>query len=174
LNKWLHPDLVGVYFPFNDFDETTLKLQEQLSLSSITLFSFELKVKLNLTTLRKSFFQAVSNSSWAHEGYLVAPDIDDDPAFIDELRRLNNAFGIGIIKLNFENIHESEIMFPSLVKQDLDWSTIDRLSNENSDFNSFLKDIIEDIKIGKVKSKYDKIFKDDELEKYMAEKGILY
>lgn len=164
---------MGVYFPFNDFDETTLKLQEQLSITSVKIFSFELKVKLDLSTLRESYFQAVSNSSWANEGYLVALDISNDPDFVDELRRLNNSFGIGIIKLNPQNIHESEILFPSRINPELDWDTIERLSSENKDFKNFIKDMIEDLKLGKVKSKYDKVFSDDEIEKYVKDKGIL-
>ena len=173
-NEWLHPDLVGVYFPFDDFDESTLKLQEQLSLSSVKLFSFELKINLNLLNLRESYFQSVSNSSWAHEGYLVALTIeDDDPNFLDELKRLNNAFGIGIIKLNPQNIHESEILFLSNIKKDLDWDTIDRLSTENKDFQNFIKDIIEDTEIGKVKSKYDKLFNDEEAQEYIKKKNII-
>jgi len=100
LNEWLHPDLVGVYLPFNDYDEVTLRVQKSLSMSSAKLFSFELKKELNFSNLRQYYFQAVSNSSWAHEGYLVAAKIAEDSDLIDELRRLNNAFGIGLIRLN--------------------------------------------------------------------------
>ncbi|RMF05111.1 HrgA protein, partial [Candidatus Woesearchaeota archaeon] len=82
-NKWLHPDIVGVYFPFSDFNEATLRLQESLSINSVKLFSFELKIKLDLSNLRESYFQAVSNSSWANEGYLVALNISEDPDFLD-------------------------------------------------------------------------------------------
>lgn len=113
-NEWLHPDLVGVYFPFRDYNQETLEIQHHLSITSIKLFSFELKISLNFGNLRQSYFQAVSNSTWANEGYLVALNIDDDPTFKDEVRRLNNAFGIGIIKLNTENVFESEILFPSI------------------------------------------------------------
>jgi hypothetical protein len=88
------------------------------------------------------------------------------------VRRLNNAFGIGIIKLNPENIFESEILFPSRINQEIDWDTVNRLANENSDFNDFLKLITEDCKLGKVKSQYDKIFNIDELTDYIKEKGI--
>lgn len=43
-------------------------------------------------------FQAVSNSSWANEGYLVVlQEIDSE--VLSELRRLNQSFGIGVIKL---------------------------------------------------------------------------
>lgn len=108
-NEWLHPDLAGVYFPFQDFREETLEIQKHLSVNSIKLFSFEVKVSLDYGNLRQSYFQAVSNSSWAHEGYLVTLNFEEDPTFRDEVRRLNNAFGIGIILLNPENIYESQI-----------------------------------------------------------------
>lgn len=171
-NEQLHPDLVGVYFPFRDYKSETLEIQNHLSITSIKLFSFELKISLNFGNLRQSYFQAVSNSSWANEGYLVALNIDDDPTFKDEIRRLNNAFGIGIIKLNPENIFESEILFPSRINQEIDWDTVNRLANENSDFNDFLKLITEDCKLGKVKSQYDRVYKMDELIKYIKDKGI--
>lgn len=171
-NEWLHPDLVGVYFPFRDYKSETLEIQNHLSITSIKLFSFELKISLNFTNLRQSFFQAVSNSSWANEGYLVALKIDDDPTFKDEVRRLNNAFGIGIIKLNPENVFESEIVFPSRISQEIDWDTVNRLANENSDFSDFLKLITEDCKLGKVKSQYDKVLKLEELTKHIKDKGI--
>ncbi len=171
-NEWLHPDLVGVYFPFRDYKPETLEIQKHLSITSIKLFSFELKVSLNFGNLRQSYFQAVSNSSWANEGYLVTLNINDDPTFKDEVRRLNNAFGIGIIKLNPENIFESEILFPSRINQEIDWDTVNRLANENSDFNNFLKLITEDCKLGRVKSQYDKVYEMDELTKYIKDKGI--
>ncbi|MBK6362572.1 MAG: hypothetical protein IPF52_03390 [Saprospiraceae bacterium] len=90
-NEWIHPDLVGVYFPFKDYKKETLEIQSHLTISSIKLFSFELKISLNFSNLRECYFQAVSNSSWANEGYLVAVNINDDPAFRDELRRLTNS-----------------------------------------------------------------------------------
>jgi uncharacterized protein len=99
-NEWLHPDLVGAYLPFGDYEEITLKFQKSLSMSSVKIFSFELKKDLNFSNLRQYYFQAVSNSSWAHEGYLVVVNLSEDPDLLDELRRLNNAFGIGLIKLN--------------------------------------------------------------------------
>lgn len=171
-NEWLHPDLVGVYFPFKEYTSETREIQDYLKISSIKLFSFELKIDINFSNLRQSFFQAVSNSSWANEGYLVALNLDDDSAFKDEIRRLNNAFGIGLIKLNADNVYESEILFPSKINQEIDWDTVNRLASENTDFSDFLKLITEDCKLGKVKSQYDKILKPDELIKYIEDKGI--
>jgi hypothetical protein len=171
-NEWIHPDLVGVYFPFKDYKKETLEIQSHLTISSIKLFSFELKISLSFVNLREYFFQAVSNSSWANEGYLVAININEDPTFRDELRRLNNAFGIGIIKLNTENVFESEILFPASIKQSIDWDTVNRLANENSDFSDFLKFITEDCKLGKIKSQYDKVLNLEELTKHIKDKGI--
>ncbi|MBI3134095.1 MAG: HrgA protein [Bacteroidetes bacterium] len=171
-NEWLHPDLVGIYFPFKDYKRETLEIQTHLTISSIKLFSFELKISLNFTNLRKCYFQAVSNSSWANEGYLVAIKIDEDTAFRDELRRLNNAFGIGIINLNTENIFESEILFPAHTRPAIDWDTVNRLANENSDFSDFLKFINEDCRLGRVKSEYDKVLSLEDLTKYVKDKGI--
>ncbi|WP_346350276.1 hypothetical protein [Spiroplasma endosymbiont of Calodromius spilotus] len=77
-NKWLHPDIVGVHFPFNDFSKKTLKLQkEYLGALKTKFYSFELKKELSFANLRESYFQAVSNSSWANEGYLVTLKISE-------------------------------------------------------------------------------------------------
>ncbi len=171
-NEWLHPDLVGVYFPFQDYKQETLDIQNHLSITAIKLFSFEVKISLNFGNLRQSYFQAVSNSSWANEGYLVTLNFDDDPTFKDEVRRLNNAFGIGVIKLNPENVYESDILFPSKINPEIDWDTVNRLVNENNNFKEFLKLITEDCKLGKVKSQYDKVLDEKEIAKYINEKGI--
>ncbi|WP_243251063.1 hypothetical protein [Clostridium sp. D43t1_170807_H7] len=52
---------------------------------------------MNFSNLREYYFQAVSNLSWANEGYLVALEIDDEPLLRDELRRLNNSLRKGIM-----------------------------------------------------------------------------
>ena len=170
-NEWLHPDLVGVHFPFDDYIQSIQDVQAYMNVNSIKLFSFELKKSLHFGNLRESFFQAVSNSSWATEGYLVALTIDNNIKLIDEIRRLNNAHGIGLIKINAANVYESEIIFPSRINV-IDWDTANRLAKENSDFDSFQKSIAEDCKLGKIKSQYDKIQSPEYLEKYIAEKGI--
>jgi len=173
LNEWLHPDIVGVYLPFSDYDEITLKLQKSLSLSAVKMFSFELKKELTFSNLRQSYFQAVSNSSWAHEGYLVISKMAEDPDFFDELRRLNNAFGIGILKINTDSPDESGILFQSFVKPELDWSTINRLVEENPNFKQFMEDIEEDLQLRKIKGKYDKILSDEELATHIKAKKIV-
>lgn len=171
-NEWLHPDLTGVYFPFRDYCDETRKLQQSLSVSSVKLFSFEMKVRLNFANLRQAYFQAVSNSSWANEGYLVTLDIPNDPSFQEELRRLNNSFGIGVIQLDPENIDESDILFPSRIKSEIDWDTANRLAEDNPDFADFLKSITDDCMLNTVKSKYDEVLGDDKMKEYIAKKQI--
>ncbi|WP_027634793.1 COG2958 family protein [Clostridium butyricum] len=173
-NQWLHPDLVGIYFPFKDYLGETRKLQEAFKISSFKLYSFELKIKITFSDLREYYFQAVSNSSWANEGYLVALEVEDDPLLRDELRRLNNSFGIGIILLNSYEIEQSEILFPAEEKEFIDWDTIDRLADENRDFKQFICDLTEDITVGKVKSIYDKVLNDDNYFKYVRDKKIVH
>ncbi|MCI9565986.1 MAG: HrgA protein [Eubacterium sp.] len=172
-NEWLHPDIVGVHFPFSDYQDETLDLQKILGDEQYTLFSFELKIDLGFSNFRQYYFQAVSNSSWAHEGYIVALNIDEDESFMQELKRLNNAFGIGVIKLNPENISQSQILLTSKINKSLDWETIDRLC-ENPDFKEFAKDVKYDADNMKIRGKYDDVFDDDEsAEKYARSKKII-
>jgi hypothetical protein len=93
-----------------------------------------MKIGITISNLRECFFQAVSNSSWAHEGYLVALNYDEDEELLSEMRRLSAAFGIGFIKLNPQNIEQSEMIIPAKPKDSVDWETINRLVEENSDF----------------------------------------
>ncbi len=163
--EWLYPDIVGVYFPFADYEKETVDLQKSLALSAVKLFSFELKKELKLSNLRKYYFQAVSNSSWAHEGYLVVSEMEESDDFNDELRRLNNAFGIGVIKISIYSPNESEIKFQSVVKSELDWSTINRIVAKNPDFKHFIEDVKDNIDIKKAKGAYDEICSLEKLEK---------
>jgi hypothetical protein len=172
-NEWLHPDLVGVYFPFNDYSAETRDLQSYLNVSSIKLFAFEIKIQLGFSNLRQSFFQAVSNASWANEGYLVCLKIDEDPDFKNEIQRLSNSFGIGIIKLNVESINESEVLFPTKYKEAIDWDTVNRLAEDSPDFRKFISYLTEDIKLSKIKSNYDKVLNDEKLQDYIKEKKII-
>ena len=158
----MHPDIVGVHFPFESYTGNTLKLFDVLKVNPYKLYSFELKKELNFSNLRECYFQAVSNSSWAHEGYLVALDFLDDTDLLDEIRRLNNAFGIGVIRLNIRHFMQSEILFSAKERDSLDWDTVNRLVAENSDFSDFLDDLMEDITVGKVKSSYDDTFSNEE------------
>ncbi|MDQ4141110.1 MAG: hypothetical protein M3142_11370, partial [Bacteroidota bacterium] len=163
--EWVHPDLVGCYFPIDEWKNDVLELSSAIGNISIRILSFELKRELSFSNLRESFFQTVSNSSWANEGYLVAASISKDEDFISELTRLSSAFGIGVIHLNIEDPNSTEILLPAKFKENLDWETINKLAM-NKDFGEFLRRIKVDITSREIrKEKYDKIFESEELVK---------
>lgn len=172
-NKWLHPDMVGVHFPFEDYNRNTLDIINALNESAAQIFSFELKKEIDFNNLREYFFQAVSNSTWANEGYLVALKYSDESEFTDEMQRLNNAFGIGFIKLNIEHIEQSEILLPAKTKEKIDWETVNRLVEENDDFSNFVKHVVQDITVSNVRGTYDVVLEDDAYMDYLAQKGLL-
>jgi uncharacterized protein len=164
-NEWIHPDLVGFSFPFKSYSEEVLKFTNN-GFDLIKFYSFEMKRELDLGNLRESFFQAVSNSSWAHEGYLVASNIKDDTSLKLELERLSNSFGIGIIELILDEPSKTKILFPSKTKSRIDWDAVDKLVQENPDFKNFMNDVRIDVSNNKLhKENYDQYKSIDELKK---------
>jgi len=162
--EWVHPDIVGCYYPFADWDEDVVDVSNLLSSSAIKLFSFELKRELNFSNLRESFFQAVSNSSWANEGYLVAAEIEAEDNFMSELTRLSTAFGIGIIKLNTEDPDSCSTLLPARTKDGLDWETVNKMAAMNGDFKKFLRRIKIDTTSKEAhKDKYDPVLSKEAL-----------
>ncbi len=161
--EWVHPDMVGCYFPIDDWKREVLDFGSTIGNVGVKLLSFELKRELNLSNLREAFFQTVSNSSWAHESYLVTSELSIDEEFNAELRRLSSSFGIGVIKLDIDDPDASEIVFPARTKENLDWDTINKLTM-NSDFIKFLKRVNNDILSKEiVKEQYDKVLDADAL-----------
>lgn len=155
--EWVHPDMVGCYFPLDDWKQEVYELSSAIGNISIRLFSFEIKRELSFGNLRESFFQAVSNSSWANESYLVAVEVSEEEEFRSELARLSTSFGIGVIKLNLDDPHSSEIIFPSKYRETLDWETINKLTM-NSDFKEFITTVKIDITSKKIhKKEYDQV-----------------
>ena len=172
MNEWLHPDIIGVYFPFRAYEKETLHLQKELAVNAVKFFSFELKLKLDFSNLRESFFQAVSNSSWANEGYLVAGQIADGADLKDELRRLSNAFGIGVIRLNCQNVQSSEILFPAINRPQLDWATVNRLTKENRKMKVLLENVTSSVKISREVGDYDEVMSNEQLQKHVKDKYL--
>jgi hypothetical protein len=168
--EWTHPDMVGCYFPIEDWRPEVIEFSSTIGNVAIKLYSFEIKKELNFANLRESFFQTVSNSSWAHQSYLVAAIISDDEDFLSELRRLSSSFGIGIIKINLERPSSTDILFPAKEKEYLDWDSIDKLAM-NGDFREFLKRVKIDISSQEIrKEKYDKVLTEEELILLIAKK----
>lgn len=153
--EWVHPDMVGCYFPLDDWKPEVYELSSSIGNISVKLLSFELKRELTFGNLRESFFQTVSNSSWANESYLVASEVSHEEDFREELSRLSTSFGIGVIKLNLEDPHSSEIIFPSKYREALDWETINKLTM-NNDFKEFITTVKIDITSKRIhKKEYD-------------------
>ncbi|TKX30117.1 HrgA protein [Campylobacter sp. MIT 12-5580] len=174
-NKWDHPDIVAVSFPFGSYKNETLELLQNIDRPDYKLYSFELKIALNFGNLKECYFQAVSNSSWANEGYLVVYE-EVDSEVLAVLVRLNASFGIGLIKLESE-IANSKIVIQARENTSLDVETIDVLVTNNSNFRDFINDINRKIKahyenIGEIGSSFDKVLEDDEFEKYLKDKHI--
>lgn len=162
--QWLHPDIVGVYFPIEEWENEVIDISKEIGNIGIKLFSYEIKKELNFNNLRESYFQAVSNSSWANEGYLVAAEIESDEEFLQEIKRLSNSFGIGIIKLDIKEPDSSEILFPAKEKDIVDIETINKIAQVNPNFKEFLRRIKADLTSKEIrKEKYDKIFDIEEL-----------
>ena len=175
--KWVHPDIIGVEFEEFNNDATLSLLKATEPKESVHIYSYELKKKIESDyQLKQCYFQALSNSSWANYGYLVAFEINDD--LLEEMVRLNNAFGVGIIHMQ---ANECRTICPARKKQ-LDYSTIEKLNNLNKDFNEFIAKLSKVINATKeyttdVKSSFikicDVIFKsDEELECYCKSHNI--
>lgn len=176
---WTHPDMVGIRF-LNLRKKASQNLLKSVNrLDTFKLSSFELKKEINTDTeLKKAFFQTVSNSSWANYGYLVAFEISE--SLNEEMERLNQSFGIGIIKLN-ANPYLSKVLYQPRFNQ-LDFKTIDKLCNYNPDFESFIEQIE---KLMTAEERYYKAIEkelngicdnyfsnDSEAEKYCRDKNI--
>lgn len=134
--KWIHPDMIGIKF-LNLQTRTSQNLIKAINrVDTFKLTSYELKKEINSDhELKKCFFQAVSNSSWANYGYLVAFEISD--SLSEEMERLNQSFGIGIIELR-SNPYESKVRYPARYR-DLDFKTIDKLCKINRHFEQFIE-----------------------------------
>jgi hypothetical protein len=176
---WTHPDMVGIRFLHlqNKVSQNFLKAINRLD--TFKFSSYEIKKEINNDTdLKKAFFQAVSNSSWANYGFLAAFEYSDN--LFEEMERLNQSFGIGIIELN-ANPYQSRMLFPAK-HRDLDFKTIDKLCKINKEFEMFIE-LTETLMIAK--ERYykstekeldtfcdDYFASDSEVEKYCLEKHI--
>ena len=177
--KWIHPDTIGINFLSLRTKETKDFLKVINPSDTFKITSYEIKKEINSDyELKKAYFQAVSNSSWANYGYLVAFEISS--SLMDEMERLNQSFGIGIIELK-ANPYESKILFQAKYKE-LDFKTIDKLCKVNDNFKKFIV-YVENILTANEKYVQgsqkeliefcDKYFKNDtEIEEYCKSKNI--
>ena len=133
---WTHPDMVGIRFLSLQSKASQNFLKAINRVDTFKLCSYEIKREINTDSeLKKAFFQAVSNSSWASYGYLVAFEFSD--SLTEEMERLNQSFGIGVIELN-ANPYQSKVLFQPKYR-DLDFKTIDKLCKINKEFEKFIE-----------------------------------
>ncbi len=82
----------------------------------------------------------------------------EDDELLNELERLTTSFGIGLIELDVEDIDSSRVIFHATKRKELDWETMNKLSDMNKDFKKFLQDVKIDFDSKRIhKSEYDSV-----------------
>lgn len=149
--EWEHPDMIGVRYA-SEMYKSAFETMQKNAETLFELFSFELKLSLNITDVCEKYFQSVSNSSWSNYGYLVVKDIDEnDNALMEKLTILNDQFGIGLIKLEVDlnnidssidnMINNTKIIFKSK-RREINYRFLNRfMSRNNSDIADFFRSV---------------------------------
>ncbi|UOR45796.1 COG2958 family protein [Helicobacter pylori] len=166
MDRWLYPDMVGVRFLHAELsNENLIAFSKKFDTLPVKLVSFELKKEISVNNCRECYFQAISNSSWANEGYLVGHHIDThNPKLMDLLKRLHASFGIGVIDLRIDE-DKSAILLNAKYKEKIDYTVALELSEKNEEFSGFLKSVVDyDPKNqNRYKDEFDEIKKKEEL-----------
>lgn len=118
------------------------------------LWSFEAKRLLNRSNVREAYFQAVSNSSWASFGYLVASEIAGAET-LKEIQMLYSVHGIGLIELDTNSPTESIVRIPARERMTIEWSMCIRLADENKDFQNYIRRVRQFYQTGDLCKKAD-------------------
>ncbi|EJB67786.1 COG2958 family protein [Helicobacter pylori] len=163
MDRWLYPDMVGVRFLHAEWsNENLIAFSKKFDTLPVKLVSFELKKEISVHNCRECYFQAISNSSWANEGYLVGRHIDThNPQLMDLLKRLHASFGIGVIDLRtYED--KSAILLNAKYKEKIDYTVALELSAK---MKSFLKSVVDydPNHQHRYKGEFDEIKKKEEL-----------
>ncbi|WP_187935780.1 COG2958 family protein [Helicobacter pylori] len=165
-DRWLYPDMVGVRFLHAELsNENLIAFSKKFDTLPVKLVSFELKKEISVNNCRECYFQAISNSSWANEGYLVGCHIDtQNPQLMDLLKRLHASFGIGVIDLR-TNEDKSAILLNAKYKEKIDYTVALELSDKNPKFSGFLKSVVDydPAHSYRYKDEFDEVKKKEEL-----------
>ncbi|WQU42935.1 COG2958 family protein [Helicobacter pylori] len=166
MDRWLYPDMVGVRFLHAEWsNENLIAFSKKFDTLPVKLVSFELKKEISANNCRECYFQAISNSSWANEGYLVGRHIDThNSKLMDLLKRLHASFGIGVIDLR-TNEDKSAILLNAKYKEKIDYTMAQELSEKNPKFSGFLKSVVDydpDFP-NRYKDEFDEVKKKEEL-----------
>ncbi|QQW92035.1 HrgA protein [Helicobacter pylori] len=163
MDRWLYPDMVGVRFLHAELsNENLIAFSKKFDTLPVKLVSFELKKEISVNNCRECYFQAISNSSWANEGYLVGRHIN--PKLMDLLKRLHASFGIGVIDLRTDE-DKSVILLNAKYKEKIDYTVALELSEKNEEFSGFLKSVVDydPNHQHRYKDEFDEIKKKEEL-----------
>ena len=139
-NKWLYPDVVALEALTVGLNKEVIEAVRQSGERRARLWSFEAKRLLNRSNVREAYFQAVSNSSWASFGYLVASEIEGAET-LKEIQMLYSVHGIGLIELDTNSPTESVVRIPARERMTIEWSMCSRLADENKDFQNFVRKV---------------------------------
>ncbi|WQX26898.1 COG2958 family protein [Helicobacter pylori] len=141
MDRWLYPDMVGVFLHAEWSNENLIAFSKKFDTLPVKLVSFELKKEISVHNCRECYFQAISNSS--NEGYLVGRHIDThNPQLMDLLKRLHASFGIGVIDLRTDE-DKSTILLNAKYKEKIDYTVALELSAKNEKFSGFLKSVVD-------------------------------
>ncbi|NHB48984.1 HrgA protein [Helicobacter pylori] len=166
MDRWLYPDMVGVRFLHAELsNENLIAFSKKFDTLPVKLVSFELKKEISVNNCRECYFQAISNSSWANEGYLVGCHIDtQNSKLMDLLKRLHASFGIGVIDLRIDE-DKSAILLNAKYKEKIDYTVALELSAKNEKFSGFLKSVVdyEPNHQHRYKDEFDEVKKKEEL-----------
>ncbi|GAA7658883.1 COG2958 family protein [Helicobacter pylori] len=166
IDRWLYPDMVGVRFLHAELsNENLIAFSKKFDTLPVKLVSFELKKEISVHNCRECYFQAISNSSWANEGYLVGHHIDThNPKLMDLLKRLHASFGIGVIDLRTDE-NKSTILLNAKYKEKIDYTVALELSEKNEEFSGFLKSVVDydPNHQNRYKDEFDEVKKKEEL-----------
>ncbi|MFP6242481.1 HrgA protein [Helicobacter pylori] len=164
MDRWLYPDMVGVRFLHAELsNENLIAFSKKFDTLPIKLVSFELKKEISVNNCRECYFQAISNSSWANEGYLVGRHIDThNSKLMDLLKRLHASFGIGVIDLRTDE-DKSTILLNAKYKEKIDYTVALELSDKNEKFSGFLKSDYDPNYQHRYKDEFDEVKKKEEL-----------
>ncbi|MCQ2679700.1 COG2958 family protein [Helicobacter pylori] len=166
MDRWLYPDMVGVRFLHAEWsNENLIAFSKKFDTLPVKALSFELKKEISVHNCRECYFQAISNSSWANEGYLVGRHIDThNPQLMDLLKRLHASFGIGVIDLRTDE-DKSTILLNAKYKEKIDYTVASELSAKNEKFSGFLKSVVDydSNHPQRYKDEFDEVKKKEEL-----------
>lgn len=151
-NHWLHPDIVALQTLDAGWCESVRNCVKNSGDETIRLWSFEVKKHLNRSNIRESFFQTVSNSTWAHYACLVTASLDDRVEA--ELNMLCALHGIGVLLLDTDSLFDSQILIPPRERAAVDWQSVDRIVRENKDFEAFIENVNGYVSRGKIIAKH--------------------